>query len=314
VGVIYKITSPSNKVYVGKTYDLRKRINAHKCATKYGKNILLHNSIRKYGWDAHSLEIIEEVEDVLMNEREVYWVERLKTYCYENKQGLNMTKGGEGQRSTWMHKTELRSYFSKKFSGSGNPFHGRSHSVETKKVISEKASLRNRSNGIRIPEWGAEKGRDVVRKKVLCYDFDGKFISEYKSVTEASNELNLSASSICAHCKGGRTNVGGFVFRYKTMDEYPTKIDVGEIKRQSIKRPVLLLSENYETITEYSSAKEASEFWGIPKGTINRAAMYNYLVPIRAGHIFIYKDLLEEILEVENSSATTSSIKSAFLN
>jgi len=53
MGVIYKIKSPSDKLYVGKTYNLRKRINAHKCSAKKGKNILLHNSIRKYGWDAH---------------------------------------------------------------------------------------------------------------------------------------------------------------------------------------------------------------------------------------------------------------------
>lgn len=314
MGVIYKITSPSSKIYVGKTYDLRKRINAHKCATKYGKNILLHNSIRKYGWDAHSLEVIEEVEDSLMNEREMYWIEKLKTYCYDNKQGLNMTKGGEGQRSTWMHKTELRDFFSKRFSGNGNPFYGKNHSEETKKIISIKATKRNRENGTMIPKWGVDKGRNIVMRKVLQYDANGNFMYEYASVTEATQKTNLQTSCISANCRGEQTNVDGFVFRYKTSEKYPIRIDVGEIKHKSVKRPILLLSENYETITEYPSAKEASDFWGIPKTTINRAAMYNYLVPIRAGHIFIYKDLLEEILGVENNSATTSSTKSAFLN
>ena len=136
MGVIYKIISPSWKIYVGKTYNLRKRISSHKCSAKADKNIMLHNSIRKYGWDAHNLEVIEEVDDSIMDEREIYWIAELETYCYENPMGLNMTKGGEGQRSTWMHKTGLRKWFSEKFTGEGNPFYGKKHTEETRKKLS----------------------------------------------------------------------------------------------------------------------------------------------------------------------------------
>ena len=58
MGVIYKITSPSGRLYVGKTHDLRKRVNAYKCdVRKNRKDLKLHNSLRKYGWDAHILEV-----------------------------------------------------------------------------------------------------------------------------------------------------------------------------------------------------------------------------------------------------------------
>lgn len=45
MGVVYKITSPTGKIYVGKTYNFRKRMTWHKYATKKGSKIILHNSI-----------------------------------------------------------------------------------------------------------------------------------------------------------------------------------------------------------------------------------------------------------------------------
>lgn len=215
MGVIYKITNPSNKIYIGKTYDLRKRINAHKCTVKYGKNIILHNSIRKYGWDNHILEVLEEVEDALMDEREIFWISELKSYCYENPNGLNMTKGGDGQRSTWMHKTELRKFFSQKFSGEGNPFYGKKHSEETRGKLSEIAKIRNKLSGRRIPEWGAEKGREIVMVKILQYTINNQFVKEFESVTEAAKENNVTASMVTAVCRNRRKSTGGFVFKYK---------------------------------------------------------------------------------------------------
>lgn len=47
--VIYKITSPSGRVYIGQTGLLKKRINAYKHA-RCRKQRKLYNSIVKYGW------------------------------------------------------------------------------------------------------------------------------------------------------------------------------------------------------------------------------------------------------------------------
>jgi group I intron endonuclease len=297
MGVIYKIISPSNKVYIGKTYNLNLRVASHKySANKMNKDIILHNSIRKYGWDAHILQVIEECIDSVLNEREIYWITELNTYCYENENGMNMTKGGEGQRSTWMHKTELRKWVSDKFSGEGNPFYGKKHSEETKAFLSKNASQRNIREGRKIPKWGAEKGRLKIIRPVICYTCSGNFLKEYVSVTEAANDLKIKPNNIVNNCKSRQTQCGNFVFKYKT-ENYPLKIEVGKINQKAIKRPVLTLTEDYEIVCEHLSAQEASEFWKIPKGTINRAAMYNWLKPIRTGHVFIYTDLYAEILK-----------------
>jgi hypothetical protein len=45
---------------------------------------------------------------------------------------------------------------------------------------------------------------------------------------------------------------------------------------------------------EHPSAQEASEYFLIPKTTINRAAMYNNGKPIRTGYQFYYKDSLKQ--------------------
>jgi group I intron endonuclease len=292
MAIIYKITSPSGSLYIGQTINLKKRINAYRCdIKKYNKDIKLHNSLRKYGWDAHVLEIIEEVPEELLNERERYWVAYYKTYCYKYPDGLNMTEGGDGHRSTWMHKTELRKWYSEKFTGEGNPFYGKRHTEESKKYIAEFMSQRNKKQGIKVPKWGIEKSRLKKIKAVLMYDLQGNFIQEFESCTDAGKFAGCKASEVSICAKGKRTQARGYVFRYKT-DNYPLKIDVGVIKKQTVKRPVVTVLSG--KMWEHPSAQEASEYFLIPKTTINRAAMYNNGRPIRTGHEFYYKDSLNQ--------------------
>lgn len=287
MGVIYKITNPSNKVYVGKTYDLRKRINAHKCSAKKGKNLILHNSIRKYGWDNHQLEIIETIDDSLLDEREIFWIDELKTYCQDNPMGMNMTKGGDGQRNSWMHDIERREKASKYFTE--NPtFKGKTHSEETKKIISEAMSKRNREKGITITKLGAEKSRLATIKPCILYNNKGEFIGKYESLTDCANTLGLKVERISGCVRNGSWIKGQFMVRYKLDDNYPRQIEVGEIKVKTEKRAVIYVKQDGSRV-EYPSAKEASEELGIPKTTINRAAQYNNGRAIRSGHIFLYK-------------------------
>jgi group I intron endonuclease len=288
MGVIYKITNPSNKVYVGKTYDLRKRINAHKCSAKKGKNLILHNSIRKYGWENHQLEIIETVDDSLLDEREIFWVNEFKSYCQENPMGMNMTKGGEGQRNSWMHDTERRKHMSEMKKGEGNDFYGKNHSEETKELMSQKAKERQKIKKSNIPKWGAEKGRLKVIKPCVAYDSKGEFIGEYESLTDCANALGVRRGNVSDCLAYGSWISGKYMVRYKLDDNYPRQIEVGEIKLKTEKRAIIYVREDGSRV-EYPSAKEASEELGVPKTTINRAAQYNNGRAIRSGHIFLYK-------------------------
>ena len=92
---IYKITSPSGKVYIGESKDIEQRKKSYKNVGKGIKNQRrLYNSILKHGWEAHIFEIIEECvyEELLCKER--YWQD---FYDVTGENGLNckLTTCGE---------------------------------------------------------------------------------------------------------------------------------------------------------------------------------------------------------------------------
>lgn len=290
MGIIYKITNPSGKIYVGKTYDLRKRINCHKCSAKKNKNIILYNSIKKYGWGNHKLEVIEDLEDELLNEREIYWIKELDTYRHDNPNGMNMTKGGDGQRSTWMQNEKRRKAQSELYSKEGNPFYGKKHTEETKKILAEKASKRQRERNATVPKWGAEKGRLKVIKACVVYNNKGEFVGEYDSLVNCAKSLNIHRASVTDSLLYKSWVYGKYLIKYKT-ENYPLKIEVGTINVKTEKKPLLWVTKGKKVIREYSSAKDASYDLAIPITTIRRAARYNNGKPIRSGHIFVYKNI-----------------------
>jgi group I intron endonuclease len=71
---IYKITSPSDKIYIGQSINIEDRWKKYQ---KYPESIKnqtkLYNSIIKYGSENHIFEIIEECEESKLLERETYW-------------------------------------------------------------------------------------------------------------------------------------------------------------------------------------------------------------------------------------------------
>ncbi len=59
--IIYKLTSPSGKYYIGRTKDFSQRMIEHKSEAKRNSNRSIHKAINKYGWDNIEKEILMEV-------------------------------------------------------------------------------------------------------------------------------------------------------------------------------------------------------------------------------------------------------------
>ena len=72
---IYKIVSPSGKIYIGKTSNLKLRINYYR-RLKCKKQPLIYYSLLKYGFSGHSFDIIYEGEHTLneINEIEIKFI------------------------------------------------------------------------------------------------------------------------------------------------------------------------------------------------------------------------------------------------
>lgn len=105
MGIIYKIENKQNgKVYIGQTKgSLKERLNNNfhghfKRAFVENKNHPLYDAMRKYGKSGFTYEIIEEVSNDLLDEREIYWIEFYNSHNI--LKGYNLTDGGKGISGT----------------------------------------------------------------------------------------------------------------------------------------------------------------------------------------------------------------------
>jgi len=93
MGLIYKITSPNGKSYIGQTTrTFEKRVTEHK--NPNSRCPVISRAVSKYGPDNMRYVIIENDIPSLeqLNIREKYWIEYYDTF----KNGYNLTSGGDG--------------------------------------------------------------------------------------------------------------------------------------------------------------------------------------------------------------------------
>lgn len=81
---IYKITSPSGRVYIGQSIDIKRRFKAYK-KSSCKEQTKLFNSFNKYGVEAHVFDIVIECSVSELNDLERYYQEVFNTI----KSGLN---------------------------------------------------------------------------------------------------------------------------------------------------------------------------------------------------------------------------------
>ncbi len=160
------LISPSKKVYVGQTRNLKRRFKKHKRAN--GTCRILYRAIKKYGWDNFLKVIIEvfddDVSDNYMNQREIYWIREHEAF---GPKGYNCTEGGGGV-SGHKHSAETRAKLSRANKG-------RKLSVEhIAKLKGRKFSAEHRANLSRankrrklMPTYKGRKHSAETRSKMI---------------------------------------------------------------------------------------------------------------------------------------------------
>lgn len=88
---IYKITNPKNCIYIGQSIDCERRKSVYKRGQLKGQS-RLENSVKKYGWESHTFEIIELCSVEILNDREIFYIKKYKSF--NTKKGLNLQSGG----------------------------------------------------------------------------------------------------------------------------------------------------------------------------------------------------------------------------
>lgn len=199
----------NNKKYIGQSKDIDQRWKDHRWSLNRGDhcNRHLQASWNKYGEESFCFYVVEECDELLLEEREKYYISYYDTF----NNGYNLTIGGEGTfRHTLSEEVKIRignAHRGKEISetqryqislrtkGKNNPFYGKTHSLETK----EKISKFRKEKGL------SKYGKNNHAKKVIC---DG---IEYDCAQRCADYYNIKSSTLRSWLRGNRSMPEKFV-------------------------------------------------------------------------------------------------------
>ena len=225
---IYKITNPKGKIYIGQSTNIKIRTNFYK-TYNCKKQPKLLNSLKKYGWEQHTFEILERCILEKLDEKEIYWG-LLFNVLGEN--GLNLRLGkGRGACSKETKQKMKNSRLGKKDSeetknkksqalkGKPKPEgFGYNHSQALKgkpkpegfgNIIS-KAKL-----GIPLPKGTGVKIGKTKEKSVIQFDKIGNIINIFDSAKKAAIYIGVHEVNMRLHLGGKYKTCKKFIFKYK---------------------------------------------------------------------------------------------------
>jgi group I intron endonuclease len=196
---IYKITSPTKKVYIGQSIDIEKRFKNYE-GLNCKRQPAIYNSFLKYGVNKHKFEIICECDILELNDKERYYQD---VFSATGKNGLNCSltktndrngshseetklKIGLGNKGKFVSE-ETRQKMSNTRTGIKHNL-GRKHSKETKIKISEA----NMNNGI------------------LTLNIETGIY--YVTLKEAAESINIKQTKLRMHLKGYIKNTTSLIY------------------------------------------------------------------------------------------------------
>ena len=205
---IYKIINNINqKIYIGKTSStIEKRFKEHCNDSKKERceKRPLYDAMNKYGIENFTVEKVEEVEnDEIASEREIYWINKLRTYIgFNDCNGYNATLGGDSKR-IYDYQIIAKKYLELK------------NQKETAKYFQcdvETVKKACQENNIEIIS-SQQNAKDAQKKCVKMYDLENNFIQEFETMKDAaiwvienklttSNKIDGVRSSIRKACNG----------------------------------------------------------------------------------------------------------------
>ena len=287
---IYKIISPSNKIYVGQSKNIPYRINTYK-RLKCKSQTRLYNSLIKYGFDLHKFEIIEECIIEKLNERERYWQE---FYDVLSKNGLNchytntnekpkihsketierIANSNRGKKRSEEEKIKMSERMKGKLSGEKHPQFGKKLSLER----IEKLRISSAGNKNMLGKRHSEETKKILSIKSRLHrhtDDTKKRISESLTGRPVSDETRLKISNSNMNRKATdetKKNISKALTGRKLSKECLIKRSITMNSKPS---PVGKLVIHLETGIFYDSIKEASDAYGINKSTIHNGFKRN---------------------------------------
>ncbi len=239
---IYKITSPTKKIYIGQSHDIIKRWKRYKNGCP--QQLKLHNSLIKHGLNSHVFEVAcelpEDISQEIMDKYEDLYLESYKSYGFSV---MNLRNAG----SRGLHSDETKDRMKGRVLSENsinkikNSLLGHIVSDTTRTKISEKLKLTFINNPeLKVAQSIRMKGK-ISPKKGLTI---GR-IKPYKNIP-SKNELELLSKSNTIKKMALIYNVSG-----TTIKNWIERLEVSYINKQrhtfnsvSAKKAYLLKKSN----------------------------------------------------------------------
>lgn len=187
---IYKITSPSGKVYIGQSIDIKYRFITYR-RLRCKSQTRLYYSFIKHGVENHLFEVVCECKPEQLCELERHYQDFYNTI---GSNGLNCIAKSTNDKSPYI-------------------------SEETRKRLRDSHVGYVLTEEHRMKISNAHKGKKVhpnylngVKKPVYCFALDGDFIARYDSIRDAANATGTNEKALARCASGHYKTAGGFLW------------------------------------------------------------------------------------------------------
>lgn len=227
---IYIITNKvSGHRYIGQSRDIKRRFAEHRTKGKE-HNYLLDRAFKKYGYENFSYEVLEECDASELDEREMYYIAKLKPE-------YNRTAGGVGckmplteeqkehlrqcGKRQWANMTEeqKRSVIENNLKG---PRKGHPVSEKARKILAEANRGKHYSEDSKAKRKATMEAKGILPfggkrymtplKPVRCIETGETF----ESITAAEEKHHLT--TLCGHLKGKYATCKGLHYEYLSVE------------------------------------------------------------------------------------------------
>lgn len=230
---IYRIINPKGKIYIGQSTNILKRKSSYK-GYRCKDQISIYRSLKKYGFEKHKFDIIEECNVNELQSREIYWKKHYLDKVNNKWDQVLFCKLDDGPGGYLSE--EIKDKISKankgkkrsKSFGEGVKKRrlGTKHSEETIIKMSKPRSIPSSLKGTKQSKTHIEKRISKIRgipkdptnyfgkggRKIIQYDLENQFVKAWGSIKEAEDIYGKGIKSVLA--KKGYT-ASGFIWRYE---------------------------------------------------------------------------------------------------
>jgi len=241
-GTVYTLSNPITEeiFYVGQTYkSLVSRLDGHVGDSKrYNTNVCKKiRELRSKKIKPIIKELEQSNDQSSLDFLEIYYISLFKSWGFILE---NQTFGGKGKAARGFNPSkETRKKWSINRTGEGNPFYGKTHTDEVRRLISITNKGRKRTEEFKQrrrelqKDWKPSKemiDRMIDRhgRRVIQLSKSLEFIEEFYTIREAAEKTNSLDEKINNVCKKKRYSHNNFVWMYKEDFEKIT----GEEKEQ----------------------------------------------------------------------------------